>query len=248
MLKSKFILFACWVLFLLNPLKSETTYGWCYLQDAPNGANLAELEGDVYLMTMPDVPNFMRVLVTCWVYNKDFYDDLRLNKKVKLYNNLGKKIGVTVTDFNPFVFLIQNDSTQQIQIAGYLSNTSINPQSVPENNLSELLLNATNNAQFDYFKQHINAFNYLFAQEENNYTSYTIFEPDFVKQVLNPRILMVFYKNELIAVFHTRSVKVKHYDSIEMGNAYKMIYNSKFTEHTKTQMMQIYKQKLNQLK
>lgn len=247
MLKSKFIWLCFLALWWLNPLRAETTYGWCYLQDQPNGSNIAELEGDVYLMTMPDIPNFMRVLITCWVYQKDFYDDLRIQKKVKLYNHLGKKIGVTVTDFNPFVFVAENDSVKQIQIAGYLSTSSINPQSVPENDLSSLLLKADINARFEYFEKHIQGFNYQYSEETNGYESYTIYEPDFVKQVLNPRVLMVFFKKELIAVFHTRSIKVKYYDSIEMGNAYKMIYNSKFTEHTKTQMMQIYKQKLNRM-
>jgi hypothetical protein len=55
---------------------------------------------------------------------------------------------------------------------------------------------------------------------------------------------MVFYKEELIAIFHTRPIKVKQYDSIEMGSEYKMIYNSKFSEHTKSEMVEIYRKKL----
>jgi len=236
------------LLFWLSHLKAETTYGICYLQEEPDGKNIAEIDAGVYVMAAPHNNIYSRVLLECWIYKKDLYEDLRINSKVKLYGVNGKKIGKTTTDFNPFKFIQDNDSIVLIQIAAYLQNASINPQSVPEIDLTNLLLNVSVNAKLNFFRQHIKNFNYQFTQETNDYTSYVIYEPDFAKQVLNPRILMVFFKEELIAVFYTRFIKVKHYDSIEMGNDYKMIYNSKFTEHTKTQMMSIYKQKLNKLK
>ncbi|MFN4083564.1 MAG: hypothetical protein ACK4K9_08035 [Bacteroidia bacterium] len=224
--------------------KAEKTFGFCYLQEEPDGINIAELEGDIYLMTLPEHKNYFKVLLECYIYKKDLYDDLRINKKVKLYNANHQKIGKTIIDFNPMKFVFENDSMVLVQLSGYIHKASINPESVPEIDLSNLLMNAEINAKFEYFEPHIKKFGYVSFNEEQQYTSYIIYEPDFVKQALNPRILMIFYQKELIAIFYTRQLNVKHYDSIEMGNEYKMIYNSKFTEHTKTQMMSIYKNKI----
>ena len=69
-------------------------------------------------------------------------------------------------------------------------------------------------------------------------------EPNFILQKKEPRIIIIFYKNELIAIFYSRSVTAKLYDSIEMGKEFKLIYNSKFTENTKSEMIAIFKKRM----
>ena len=114
--------------------------------------------------------------------------------------------------------------------------------------LSNLLDKAENNERFSFFENFINKYDFKKTIEDNNYSSYLIQEPEFVQQILVPRLLLVFYKTELIAIFHTQALRVKKYDSIEMGSQYKMIYNSKFSEHTKQEMVLIYKSKLQTYK
>jgi hypothetical protein len=111
--------------------------------------------------------------------------------------------------------------------------------------LGKLLEKAVNNEMRSFFQDFLDKYQFSKTKENSYYTSYLLVEPNFANQTLVPRLLMVFYKEELIAIFHTRNLFVKRYDSIEMGSQYKMIYNSKFSEHTKMEMVDIYKNKLN---
>jgi hypothetical protein len=141
--------------------------------------------------------------------------------------------------------LEERDSMTHIIIGGYLEKNCIDQKSIAENDLSLLLEKAENNEKLAYFEEFLKKFPFTQTIENNQYSSYLLTQPDFVKQSLYPRLLLVFYKNELIAIFHTQKVRVKRYDSIEMGSQYKMIYNSKFSEHTKKEMVEIYKKKIN---
>lgn len=181
--------------------KAEKTYGICTIQAEPDGSDIITLEGDVFIYTAPHSNAYYKVLLECFVYKKDCYDNLRLNNKTKLYDKQFKRIGSTLTDFNPMKFVEENDSMLLVQISGYLHKSSINPETIPEINLSELLMKAPVNAKLDYFKNHLETFGYKPFDEALSYRSYIIYEPDFVRQTMNPRILMIFHEDELIAIF-----------------------------------------------
>lgn len=185
-----------------------------------------------------------RVWIDAWVATKHLYDGLRLEVKAKIYNTQNKAIGKVNASFNPMQILEAKDSLTHIIIAGYMHKGCTDLNYVPELELSILLDKAENNERFVFFENFIKKYSFAATAENNNYTSYLLQEPEFVQQMLVPRLLMVFYKNELIAIFHTQPLRVRKYDSIEMGSQYKMIYNSKFSEHTKQEMVSIYKSKL----
>jgi len=214
------------------------------MREEKDGPEVLELASGVYFFSQPEGKIHQRIWVDAWVQTRLLYDGIRLNVKTKLYNEQTKIIGKVMLSFNPMKMLEERDSMTHILIWGLLENSSTDNQFVAENDLSDLLLKATQNAKLEYFDLFLAKYNFTNWVEENKYSSYIIYEPDFVKQVLQPRILMIFYKNELIAIFHTREIKVKLYDSIEMGSEYKMIYNSKFAEHTKKEMVEIYKKKI----
>ncbi|MCG9879283.1 MAG: hypothetical protein MH472_01660 [Bacteroidia bacterium] len=185
-----------------------------------------------------------KVWIEAWVPTRLLYDGLRLTEKTKLYNQERKAIGKVSYSFNPMQLLEVSDSLTHIIISGYMPKGCTDLRHVPEIELSNLLDKAENNERIKFFEAFLQKYSFVKTIENNDYTSYLIKEPEFVQQILVPRILMVFYKTELIAIFHTQEVRVKKYDSIEMGSQYKMIYNSKFSEHTKQEMVAIYKSKL----
>ncbi len=245
MLKNRLIVLLLLFGFHANILYAERTGGICYVKEDLSGQDVLELASGVYFFSQPEGKMNQRIWVDAWVQTRLLYDGIRLNIKTKIYNEQFKPIGKVLQTFNPMKLLEERDTMTHIQISGLLENACTDNQFIPENDLSDLLMKATQNARLEYFESYLAKYNFTNWVEENKYSSYIIYEPDFVRQILVPRVLMIFYKKELIAIFHTREVKVKLYDSIEMGSEYKMIFNSKFTEHTKNEMVAIYKKKLH---
>ena len=227
-------------------LKAERTGGNCYLKEEVNGAEVLELSTGIDFFSVNEGKNAQKVWIDCWVKTKNLFDGIRLTEKAKIYNANYKMIAKVLQSFNPMQLLEIKDSMQHILLSGIIDNSCIDKDFVPETDLSNLLLKISENEKIEYFEKFLDKFSFQKQIENNKYTSFSIYEPNFTTQTLHPRILMIFYNNELIAIFHTRKVDVKLYDSIEMGSEYKMIYNSKFTEHTKNEMVAIYKKKFNQ--
>jgi hypothetical protein len=223
---------------------AERTSGFCSLSEEEKGREVLALFPGTEFMCLPVSTIKNRVWIDAWVPSRNLYEGLRLMVKSKIYNQENKAIGKVNLSFNPMQILEVKDSLTHIIIGGYLPKGCTDYTAVPEIELSNLLDKAENNERFPFFETFINKYQFTETIENNNYTSYLIQEPEFVQQILTPRILMVFYKTELIAIFHTQAIRVKKYDSIEMGSQYKMIYNSKFSEHTKQEMVSIYKSKL----
>jgi len=227
--------------------KTEVTYGYCSVKETKNGKDLYQLYGNTWFDCKPIDANFQQILLRVWVKKDHVYDDQQILAKAKLYNENGKIIGVALQDFTPYKFIEEIDTAYVFDLSGIISQACINPSSVPETDLNKILALAKQNAQLDTFINYLQKFKYEVQDTGQKYQSYIIYEPNFILQKKEPRILIVFYKNELIAIFYTRNVVAKLYDSIEMGKEYKLIYNSKFTENTKSEMIQIFKKRLSDI-
>lgn len=245
MQKNKFILFLFIFCVQATLLFADRTGGNCSIKEEKDGPDVLELVSGVEFYSVAEGKSMQKIWVDCWVQTRFLYDGIRLKIKAKVYNKQLKVIGKAVQSFNPLKLLEERDSMTHIVVSGFMENACTDKDFIAETDLSALLLKASNNARLKYFESFIEKYSCIKKTEDKKYTSYLINEPNFVKQTLNPRILMIFYNDELIAIFHTRPVAVKLYDSIEMGSEYKMIYNSKFTEHVKNEMVGIYKKKLD---
>jgi hypothetical protein len=238
--------YGCVFIFCIFVYKSgaEVTYGYCSVKETKNGKDLYQLYGNTRFDCKPIDANFQQILLRVWIKKENVYDDQQILTKAKLYNENGKVIGVVLQDFTPFKFIAEIDTAYIFDLSGIISQACINPSSVPETDLNKILSVAKQNAKIDTFFTHLVQFRYEEQDTDQKYQSFIIYEPNFILQKKEPRILIVFYKKELIAIFYTRNVIAKLYDSIEMGKEYKLIYNSKFTEHTKSEMIQIFKKRL----
>ena len=243
--KCKFYILIISFFCFINCLTAEITYGYCSVKESRSGKDLYQIFGNTYFESKPIDLNFHEILLEVYVYKNFVYDDQQILAKEKLYNINGKIIGVALVDFTPFKYVTENDSMIHFQLSGFLSSACINPSSVPEIDLNKILSFAKQNAGIELFNEYLSKFNFQKDETDSIYQSYIIFEPNFLLQKKDPRILIIFYRYELIAIFYSRSVIAKLYDSIEMGKEYKLIYNSKFTENTKSEMIQIFKKKMN---
>ncbi|OYU97026.1 MAG: hypothetical protein CFE21_01685 [Bacteroidetes bacterium B1(2017)] len=225
-------------------LWAERTSGYCSMKEEEKGKEVLSLYPHVYFYCATPGQIYSRIWIDAWVRTSDLYDGIRLLEKTKLFDKNRKLIAKVTLSFNPMKIMEETDSLTHIVLSGYIEKSCIDNTYVPENELSKLLEKAENNEKYTYFYDFIGRYEFSETKENNSYTSYLLNEPNFTQQLLEPRLLLVFYKSELIAIFHTRDLTVKRYDSIEMGSQYKMIYNSKFSEHTKKEMVDIYKRKL----
>lgn len=226
-------------------LFAERSSGHCSMSFEPNGRTVFSMLPKTIFFAESKGSIKTRIWLEAFVKPSDLYDGNRLITNAKIYDRNRRLIGRVTDAFNPLQRFEQIDSLVPIIICGYIENACIDNSFIPENDLSNLLLAAGNNEKLPTFLPFIDKYQLKFTQENENYTSYLLVQPEFVTQSFEPRVLMVFYKEELIAIFHTRPIKVKQYDSIEMGSEYKMIYNSKFSEHTKSEMVEIYRKKIN---
>ena len=256
LLKNKFIFpYSFWatifclisfILIIANNVKAETTSGTCTIKDDLNGNNLYELRPGIYFEVKPEKNGWHRILLKVWVQKKFTYSEEQILHKAKLFDENRKQIGIAINDFTPYKMVGEIDSMYCFQLSGYIDQNCIDANSVPENNLNTLLSSINQNAKLDTFGMHFKKFPYSSFIANNKFQSYILTEPDFILQKNTPRILIVFYEQELIAIFYSREVKAKYYDSIEMGSEYKLIYNSKFTEKTKTEMLEIFRKKVEE--
>lgn len=214
------------------------------MSEEEKGREVLQLNPYTYFLCNEVSPIRVQIWLDAWVRTTDLYDGIRLPLKTKVYNKDRKIMGRVVQDFNPLKIMEETDSMTHLVISGYLEKSCLDNTFNPEEELSRILDKAQNNERIETFKPYMMRYGLTMAHESPLYTSFLMVQPDFVRQTMEPRLLIVFYRNELIAIFHTRPVKVKRYDSIEMGKQYKMIYNSKFSEHTKREMVEIYKRKL----
>ncbi len=239
------------ILFLLLFLaslqgKSEQTAGHCGLSEEEKGPSvLSLLPGTTFYASAPGQLK-VRIWLEAKVHKNDLYFGIRFNAGAKIYNKAGKQIGQVKAPFNPMQQEDENDTLVAVIISGYLEKGCIDARFIPEEELSGLLLKANNNENIKTFLPWLEKYQLQKMEETGKYTSFLLYQPEFTKQQLEPRLLIIFYQDELIAIFHTRPIKVKQYDSIEMGKEYKMIYNSKFSEHTKSEMVELFRNQFKQ--
>jgi hypothetical protein len=224
---------------------AERTSGHCSISDEEKGRPVLSLLPGVTFYTAAPGQIKVKIWLEAFVKTADLYDEIRCMPGTKIFDRNRKLIGRVTEAFNPMQSFDPIDSLTPVIIWGYLEKSCLDNTFLPEEELSKILMKAGVNEKLETFLPYLQKFGLTQQSEEGEYTSYLLQEPEFTKQILVPRILMVFYKGELIAIFHTRSIQVKQYDSIEMGKQYKMIYNSKFSEHTKSEMVNIFRKKIS---
>lgn len=225
-------------------LRAEQTAGFCQLSEEEKGKEVLEIYAAVNFYTQPASGQKLHIWIDLLVPTRLLYDGIRLQRRTRLYDFDRKSAAKVLNEFNPLKILEERDSMTHVVIAGFIDKACAHPDFFPEYELSKLLEGATDNARLDYFQAFLEKFQFTPRKESLAYTSWLLPQPDFVRQRMEPRLLMVFYQHELIAIFHTGTVVVKRYDSIEMGKQYKMIYNSKFSDHSKKEMVELYRRQL----
>lgn len=240
MLKSK-LLGVFLFLFYSAALKAEWTGGNAVLYSVNESSAFIELQSQVFFYSHPFNQRQEKVFIQVVVSNKSLIDGLTLCKRAKLYDLHLKRIGKTLEELVPYQVVFYNDTSALVSIIALIDKASIDPMSIPEQSLSNLMQNASKNAKSEFFTAFLKQFKLEIQDTVQDYVPYVFKQYSFDTHQFAPRLMLVFLHDELIAVFHTRELKIKLYDASEQGLDFGMIYNSKFNEHDKSTLMEIYK-------
>lgn len=229
------------MLLAFSQSNAESVTGYCRLKAEKFGQDFLELQPICVFETAEESGNWCKALIRLYVKSKDVYQDEQINANVRLYDSKSKKCARTITSHTPISLISINDTLMLATISGYIEKSCINSQSIPEKDLSNILLKGSGNAPFRIFENHLKQFDYTKIYTDSNYESWVIKEPDLQTRQEKPRILIVFYKHELISVFYTRAISIKHYDCVEYGSRYKLIYNTRFNEEARLKMLKLFR-------
>lgn len=218
--------------------------GYCRVKLAAYGEDFLELEPGNNFETADESKGWCRILIRLYVKKSDVYQNEQINERARMYNAVFHKSATMLMAHSPISLQEINDTMMLALISGFIEKNCINPKSIPEPDLTAILLSTTINTRKSRFDEHLKKFDYRKFYADSGYEAWLITEPDLLSRQEKPRILIVFYKDELISIFHTRPIQVKQYDCIEYGSKYKLIYNSRFSEEAKNRMLHIFRRKI----
>jgi hypothetical protein len=222
-------------------LKAEWTAGNAVLLGLYESSAVIELQSQVFVYSHPHNTIQEKVLLECIVANRFLIDGFTLKKKAILYDRNFKKIGKCIAELVPYKVSSLNDTSSIVSVIALIDKASLDPVSVPERALAQLMQSAGINVKSNFFKQYFLQYGFKKQDSIKAYEPYVFQEFDFEKHQFVPRLMLVFLHDELIAVFHTRALQLPIYDASEQGYGFGMIYNSKFNEHDKSTLMEVYK-------
>jgi hypothetical protein len=154
----------------------------------------------------------------------DYFEGKKSIKRGQaLIDSAGRKIGYVVSadsiDFMPLGS--KEAKVYQMRLAGYITQTDVEPATVPENDLESLI--ASNKAKLDYsvFKKFISRFGLRNFKDDidEKYPpniSYVLYYDTYVSADAVFRIQLVFRNNKLVAVFHSRNFDSAGFSDIKM--------------------------------
>lgn len=221
-------------------IRAEETGGIATLYAEHDLSNLVEVQAHTPFFSHPYSARFEKILMYCIVQKKQLIDELAVKQNAKLFNLNGKKIGKCLKEFVPLSVFSFNDTCSKIAIVALIDKAAIDPISVPELALASLMKKAKSNEQFSFFKPYLNAYNFDQLDTCLGYLPYVIQQYDFDHKQFATRLMLVFVHQELIAIFHKRPLQIPLFDATEESLGFGMIYNSKFSEHDKSKLMEVY--------
>ncbi len=225
---------------LFAQIRAEETGGIATLYAENDLSNLVEVQVHTPFFSHPYSARFEKVLMYCIVQKKQLIDELAVKQNAKLFDLNGKKIGKCLQEFVPLNVFSFNDTCSKIAIVALIDKASIDPKSIPELGLTALMKQAKLNEQFDFFKPFMKQFDFEQQDTCMGYLAVVLKQFNFNEQRFEIRLMLFFLHHELIAIFHKRPLQIPLFDATEESLDFGMIYNSKFSEHDKSKLMEVY--------
>ncbi|HAL82547.1 MAG TPA: hypothetical protein DCO83_10185 [Mucilaginibacter sp.] len=233
MIKSKVFVFLL-MMILFFEAKSEVIDGPANFRDKPNGKVLVSLKDSVPVESGELKNGWFEVSFSVMITNQQYSSRYSLKKGTPLYDFDHKLLGITLADIpDELTTSSATGGTEGhykwcwIDIRGYVYQSNVRKNSIPENVLDSTFKPGKFSFQYDSLKGFMKKEGYkaqgLIKKTLANCEEYCIYESIVVDQGDGYRIGLIFENNELIAIEHTRPVKVGIYKEYTTSDRTKLI-------------------------
>lgn len=132
------------------------------------------------------------------------------------------------------------------EFIGYTYKTNIRPESIPENELKQILIQNKGNLDLSHFDSFLKLFEFdnsgLLGRFDNNYTEYMIYEHWIDDPSPMDRIRLIFKEDNLIAIIHTRDLGVDYLLSEDLIRSRKIAILEDMSDTEKDSFIQMNKE------
>ena len=211
-----FTIFSC-------ELYAEKIDGPANIRRSPEGEQFISLF-DKTEVTCTEIDNNWYQVGFVVKITKEQYDqnEITIPRGTKLYSLQNKLIGESLAELT-FVSKMSGGRAKNTwyatEFVGYTYKSNILPESIPENGLRDILIQHKNELQFIQFEPYIKQFDFdevEFLDLESGYKEYMIYENWIDDPSPMDRIRLLFKKNNLVAIIHTRDLGVDYLDQIDL--------------------------------
>jgi len=195
--------------------KAEVIDGPANFRAKPNGQILISLTDGQNVESGLLKNGWFEISVAIKITKRQFdngYNVKKGDKLIDFYTN--KLIGVALADISASICRTSSygDKANEMEILGYVSKSNIKPNSIPENAIDSAIKKKIFQLQYDSLKSFLLNEEYkkesLIKKTLPQLTEYCIYESTVVDPSPGYRVGMIFENNELIAIEHSRPLKI----------------------------------------
>jgi len=192
------------------PCAAEVIDGPANVREAPDGRALLALDDKVSVESKEYNNDWFNIDLPVYVDVKNAFADKAppiLNKGIKLYDERGVKIGITLEKVKADLFFDEDihNGRKIVVLKGFAHRQNIRRDSILEPQLSAVL-NASKALALEDFRNHIKSFRYKEWMPRERFISYIQFNRPTTDPTPWPRAILFFYEGKLVAVYHGRPI------------------------------------------
>ncbi|MDZ4757691.1 MAG: hypothetical protein SGJ10_06070 [Bacteroidota bacterium] len=221
--------------------KAELTRFPCEAQDLDQLNSIFFLKQGTAIETSPNtIKKKIKIRVRAW-FADSMANDETIKSQAKFYDSLGNEIGKTLQIISPERFTrSDNNGRIMIELFGFINDFVVLTESNIEFKLNTFLNKQKKEYIYNDLKKHIIENNYYRWNVDSNFASYAIDE--YPVDIIHPgkRIVLIFAKDELVAIIYSRNLKIKYYESQAESKPYKIYYLKKMRDDDKRKIAGVF--------
>ncbi len=238
----RFYIYIClFICGICNVANAEVTRFPCEVQDLAQYSSIFYLKQGTFIETSPNpVKKKIKIRVRAW-FADSMANDESIKANAKFYDSVGNEIGKTLQIMSPERFT-RSDSNGRIMIElfGFINDFVVLNESSIEFKLTTFLNKQKKEYVYTDLQKHIVENNYYKWNIDSNYISFAIDE--YPVDIIHPgkRVVLIFAKNELVAIIYSRNLKIKYYESQAESKPYKIYYIKKMRDDDKRKVAGVF--------
>lgn len=211
--------------------------------DLQSSEVLVSLHGKVMVESGPLKDHYYTILFWVKCAKSDMTEDHEMKPGRKLYDTLGHYIGFVRSKIYTRREVYETEDSLKVALIGRVSQYSILPASVLEEEISNILTEHRKELTFDDFEAHFKKFSYNDGPGSGHITSKIYLDAPVETFAPGYRMILIFIRQDLAAIIYKRDIRVSYFESQALSMPYKIYYMKKTGDDEKLEIARLYLQK-----